>query len=499
MGPDGDVILYDLMAQRVLAGDSQYHTMFDVNFPGIVWLHAVIRSLFGWRSEVLRAVDLAIVAAIVSLLVGWLPRSVSTLGRIGVAAALAALYLSTSEWCHCQRDVWMLLPSLVALRFRCRQTERLGGPQPTTRVFARAVAEGAVWAVAVWIKPYVVVPAFVAWLVSVRQAVRVIGCGRRLAADLAGLLIGGLTVGGLGVAWLAASGAWPSFVEVMFVWNREYFAFNTGGDVWWYGPLGLIIRFFPWMLVHFAAVPLALRTLFFGRPGTPVGVKLRAGFYLGWLAQSILLQHVFDYVHVPALLLAVTLLAAEAAARWNGLGGRLIVFLVVLCVVWKGIGLTADRAAAWADCIRSGSTPAVRDRTTLLHRIQWEELHRVSDFLYGQGLHDGELTCFSPTTMSIYNEFGLRPSTRFLFLQQNLLVFISRRDVILTDLANSRQRILVCDLNFPNMQGLRARLDGDDSSPWPLFKDRVLFRAGDYVVFRLSGAEMPEWLALLDP
>ena len=34
---------------------------------------------------------------------------------VWVAALLFAFYLSTSEFCHAQRDVWMLLPALAAL------------------------------------------------------------------------------------------------------------------------------------------------------------------------------------------------------------------------------------------------------------------------------------------------------------------------------------------------------------------------------------------------
>jgi hypothetical protein len=78
----------------------------ETNFPGIVWAHMAIRSLFGWRPEVLRGADLAIVVSSVWLLTRWLPRSGPSWGRVATATALFAFYLSTNEWCHCQRDVW---------------------------------------------------------------------------------------------------------------------------------------------------------------------------------------------------------------------------------------------------------------------------------------------------------------------------------------------------------------------------------------------------------
>src|SRR5215213_3440466 len=63
LGLDCDILMYDLCARRVLAGDVHYRDLLENNFPGIVWLHMAVRSLFGWRSEALRAVDFTIVAA----------------------------------------------------------------------------------------------------------------------------------------------------------------------------------------------------------------------------------------------------------------------------------------------------------------------------------------------------------------------------------------------------------------------------------------------------
>src|SRR5262245_1639229 len=128
MGLDSDILMYDLCARRVLAGDVHYRDLLETNFPGIVWAHMVVRTLFGWRPEVLRAADLAIVLTSVWLLTRWLPKPAPAWGRPATAFALLAFYLSTSEWCHVQRDVWMMLPALVALGLRSRQMERLTGP-----------------------------------------------------------------------------------------------------------------------------------------------------------------------------------------------------------------------------------------------------------------------------------------------------------------------------------------------------------------------------------
>ena len=319
---------------------------------------------------------------------------------------LLAFYLTTSEWCHCQRDIWMLLPCLVALQIRRRQAERLAVPEvPTGRLLLWAFAEGLAWGAAVWLKPFVVVPGLACWLISA-AATRP---RRRLLGDLAGLMGGGLVAGGAGIAWLATTGAWPKFVEVMFVWNGEYFAYDTTGGAWWSGPAGLVARFFPWVLLHILAVPVATAAIWPWRRNRPPVPPLLAAFYLAWLLQAVVLQHVFDYVHVPPILLAATVLAAYGLDPCNR-GGRLVLVLLVACAAWTGPELVARGGAAWGQCVAEGSKAAVRDRVRRLDRIDWTDLGRVEDFLRGRDVRDGELTCFSMSTISLYGDMDLKPS-----------------------------------------------------------------------------------------
>jgi hypothetical protein len=418
-------------------------------------------------------------------------------GRVGVAAALLAFYFSTNEWCHCQRDVWMLPACLVALGLRNRQTDRLVRANPPARLVGWAVLEGAVWAAAVWIKPWVVVPGFVTWVISARHATAAPGAGRRLAADVVGLLTGGLAVGGLGVAWLVATGAWNPFLDVMFGWNREYFGSNMFGEA----SKGQVVlswfsRFFPWCLVHFAAVPFAVKTLFDRRRAGPAPA-LRAGFYLAWLMQSLLLQHWFDYVHVPGVFLGLTLLAAEVPPRRNTLGGWLIVAFLVLCAGWRSGRLTVERAEIWSECVSGGATPDMKFRTAKLHWFPWPDTARAAEFLRGLDVRDGEVNCFNDSTISLYTDLDIRPPTRFLLPEIHLGIFRNRRDVLLTSFAQSRQRYLVCTVIPGRNPHLYAALSGND--PLPGLKDRVVFRSGAIVVFRLDGAEVAPWLDLLLP
>src|SRR5205807_1925556 len=83
--------------------------------------------------------------------------------------------------------------------------------------FEFAFIEGFVWGLAVWIKPHVLVPAIVIWLVSLAFRPR-----RTILPDFLGTMCGGVLAGGLGLVWLVQSGAWPYFLEIFTQWNPEY-------------------------------------------------------------------------------------------------------------------------------------------------------------------------------------------------------------------------------------------------------------------------------------
>src|SRR5262249_4896569 len=158
------------------------------------------------------------------LLTRWLSfLGVSRLVQIWAAAILIFFYFSTPESCHCQRDVWMLLPSLGALTLRRRQTEDLIEPKlPTSRIVRRPLLEGLYWVAAIWIKPFVVVIALGCWVTSAFLVGRAATHrGKRLTPDAAALLCGGLLGGSLGVAWMLQSGAWGPFWHILHDWNAE--------------------------------------------------------------------------------------------------------------------------------------------------------------------------------------------------------------------------------------------------------------------------------------
>ncbi len=526
MPPWPDVTLYDIAARNILQGGVHYRDVFDTNLPGIVWAMAAVRATCGWSYEALRAWDLAIVAGSAAVLAAWVRRA----GGPGYAAAwfvagVALFYPFTSEFNHCQRDVWMLLPAVAAGWLRRRQ------------VITRAAVEGALWGLAVWLKPHVVVPAAVVWLVSAVLLARS-GGARAVAADLLGLLAGGLLVGGAGVLWLVGSGTWPYFWDVFTNWNPEYVAQTRAElpDRW----LRTFTYFPPWSLLHVAAVPAALLGLWEARRPGPPAVPVRAllgALYLGWLAQALFLQKGFDYVHVPETILAMAVLAGF---RW-AVG---FPFLVWFACTGLALNLVGDRPAAaevvrafnhrcpaadlekhpladpailelWPRCWREGSSPPLRDRLGQYVDVhccaRWEELTRVAQFLrtVDPPLGDGELTCWHDSPHPLYLMLGLKPSTRYMHFG-TVLTLKRHAGQIRDEVAASRQRYVVSDLRrmtyrtadayAPGAGGRADRLPGwfprsqRGVFPW---NQPIVFRAGRYVVHRVENpvgaVDIPPW------
>jgi hypothetical protein len=476
-----DVTLYDLAARNLLQGGVPYRDVFDTNPPGMVWLHAGVRSLFGWRSEAIRLVDLAVVATIAGLLARCLRRD----GAAGAPVlwtvlALAGFYLGTSEGSHCQRDVWMLLPALLAAELRLRRWERAG-----RAAFLPAAAEGLLWGAACWIKPFVLVPACACWLALLpRRGPQPARVGTALLG-----LAAGLTVAlAAGLAWMAQAGALPSFLEVVTDWLPEYARRPRGWAARVAFPLGL---FRPWGLLHLPAVPLALTLL--ATPREPSSHRrVLAGLYLGWLLQAAFLQKDHEYVLVPTILLGIPLLAGELARAGKGLVSRVALAGVTVVVAASHPLVRAETPHLWARCWQEGSTAELRDdlrRTGDPLTTDWVDLERVAAFLRAQGLADGQLTCYHDFTHPLLLELRLRPSTPFLHFNILLSAFPRHHDVIRRRLETSGQVFVVSDVQSvgitrADIERNRVSLPPEWSSVYP-WSEPVVFRSGRYLVHRV--------------
>lgn len=561
MPPWNDVTLHDMVARTILRGGVPYRDVFDTNLPGIDWSMAAVRYLFGWSYEVLRAVDLVVIGAVVAVLCGWVRRCGGTGYAVAWFVAAAALfYPFLSEFNHVQRDPWMLLPAVVAARLRLKRVGRAGTPHALVRA---AVFEGFVWGLAVWVKPHVVIPAIAVWAVSAvllaRREPR-----KRIVADLAGLLLGGLLAGVPGVVWLVSTGAWPYFLDIFLNWNPDYLSeagsvserFNT-----------VFNCFRPWSLLQFAALPLAVLALWEVRvwsrrageparvPGTGwfyqpaanerevAGRALLAACYLAWLAQVVLVQKAFDYVHVPLMFLGMAVVAGQ---RWCFGFAYLLWFIAVGALVnVADVSPTLRRAVEtidpeesplrpyvklekhpladwavvrlWPRCWTEGGSPELRDQLgqyTGVHcGTKWQELEAVAAYLRGVDppLGPGELNCWHDGTHPLYLMLDLEPATRYMHYGTAFGIK-SKRGAIAGEVAASRQRYVVSDL-------LRTKWDrhaaydplswraGDPLPVWLPANERerfpwnqpVVFRSGRYLVHKIDPTKplgvvrVPDW------
>lgn len=497
-----DTVLYDLESRMLREGAMLYRDVLEPNLPGVVWVHVGVRRLLGESSAALRAFDLGVLAVIIMCAAG-LFRAAHRRSSAAAWFALAAtgFYLSMSEWCHTQRDTWMLAPALLALWMRCRHIQRRAASDHENSdgrgLILGTFAEGLMWGAAVWIKPHVVVPALGAWIVGCLF----IRSWRGILSDAAALLAGGLLAGALGIGWLLHSGSWSFFWETLREWNPRYV--QVGRENWTSSRfLAMTFRMWPWIALHLPAVPVAIwtcgRALWGSRDGIRPAQAMLAALYLGWLAQSLLVQHLFDYVHVPAILLAILFLMLYVTGGPRvQTGWRIGCALFALLAVTASPVFHSERLGVWKQCVTGPVTPRLQDRLAYFQNPQRADLERVAEYLRRQDASGHDVCCYSSDLIGLYSELDLDPPTRFVYLQELLIYFPDRREEMLQALCESGHRFVVTDLVGCGMTCEQAEQVGPTGPlgpppgypavsgvyPWSC---PVVYRSGTYLVHRVE-------------
>jgi hypothetical protein len=504
-----DATHYDVCARNLLEGGVHYRDTLDPNFPGVVWIHVAVRQVLGWSSEALRAFDLAIFSGIVCLV--WrllIVAAAAPVVRAWAAVALYGFYFSLPETCHCQRDVWMLFFAMLALQLRQR-TLTGSVPHILRLQLLRSIAEGLLWGAAIWIKPFVFVPAICCWLggrlATTRRTTLHGSVDTRFQTawflDLIGLLAGGLAAGAAGLIWLWASGSWPWFLEVMLEWNGEYidnrnFLLNrTLNWLFW------TLHFAPWSLVNLLAIPIALRMVLPLRLRQPSAQEipgvLVASLYLGWMLQANFLQVQHDYVQASTILPGLAVLFMRAASWQVSPFRRMLLLAVLVLLVVQHPLAKREPISCWARCWQQGSTPEMRDQLAQVRGAggaAWQDLKKVEGFLRQQSVQDGELTCWDDSSAPLFISLNIKPSNRFIHNHVWTMFYPSRRSAMLEELAASPQKFVVNDLRLGGFtqQQMDAMAAGELDSLTPLlpkqterrfpWSEPIIYRAGPYVV-----------------
>ncbi|MBL8814715.1 MAG: glycosyltransferase family 39 protein [Planctomyces sp.] len=471
-----DTALYDLQARTVLDGGVLYRDAVEPNFPGVVWLHLALRSLLGWSSEAIRIVDLLFVGCACILLVRSTNPSNNRASVLGLLA-MAAFYLSRNEWCHCQRDSWMLLPIAGALLLRSRSLQVVPQQQAPHAVLRRlmAIGEGILWGVAFWIKPHVAlsVIAVAAW--SIWITAHKVQQIRRELFVLAGVILCAIP----GIVWLVQTNAWSSFVEMQSDWNPEYLKAGAERRSW-AKVFQLVQRFHPWYLIHVLSVPLAIRDLMvrdFRTQNSRVPIPhpgLLAVTYLSWFAQASLLQHAMDYIQVPPVLLGIAFLSArnwqsDPIPRLVSVGCFLAIALLA------SPQLRPERVQLWAQCFRDGSSTELRSRLSHGRQPSWNDLENVVSFLRDKDVEQGEFTSWNVHSIHAYTSLNLRPSTRYPCASILTELFPSHREEIRDTVASCGHKFVLTNADERPMSTTLTMSEAE--FPWNL---PVIYESGPF-------------------
>ncbi len=513
-----DTVLYDLQARCLLNGGVLYRDILEPNLPGIVWVHAVVRSWIGWTSTALLAFDLIVVLAIGCLLAKLTRIRVrhSTQSRIAAPLTLFGIllfYLGTSEWCHCQRDTWMLLPCLIALLIRIKVMHELPmitdrTPRFTVQQFAWGIFEGVFWAGAFWLKPFIAVPAVIVLLVSVRYSTNFRCWGQHTLS----VILGGLLTGSLGVVWMVRTGCWPHFLDQLTHWNGDYF--QAGRTRWTLDRyVAHAMRFQPWIWLHVVAMGISLRGLLFNRSrssGTrddepSLVSSLLSGLYLGWILQAFFLQQLFDYIHVPGILLAWTICVRRAgvslASADNAAAVKKLVipaFAAFLCLALvTSPMLRWNRQRLWWQCVQAclglPLSPETKDQMAQIPFPRWAELQPMIEHIRNAGIVDTQLIAYNGNLIHLYPELGFQPATRFVYLDVSARCFPGHHADMIAAVKQSAAQYVVSDLREDGWEGnlsedilLPASLSESSLKQCFPYDQTPVFRSGGYVLFRID-------------
>ena len=468
-----DTSLFDVQALTAMKGGVLYRDVLEPNLPGIVWVHIALRSVIGWSSEAIRMADLLIFGLTIFLLSRLLKecrcggQQIHTTGFIAVCTLF---YLTRNEWCHCQRDLWMLLPTSCALWLRCHRT------QADWKFPGAAIVEGAFWGIAFWIKPHVAIPVIAILLVDCRQH----ASWKLAAKDVLLVVAGGIAAAIPGIVWLIVTGAWSHFWEMMLEWNPEYLA--TGRTRRSVARISMMLeRFYPWWILHLAAVPLACIVVYrASRPRDEFqqgdrGRVIIAVAYVAWLCQTFLLQHAMDYIHVPEILLAIFVISAHPWQLDLGIRRMAVGFVLGLALI-VAPQFSGGRTSVWNRCFSEGSTPEVRSVLAQGNYPGWIHLDKVREFLAGKDVEDGDVACLNVHSIHLHQELKVLPATRYWSISHPLTMYPTRYDHIMTAVEESDQKYVVVEDNETNHEGQIL----PQSFPFDL---PVVFESGSYKVY----------------
>lgn len=498
-----DAQMYDLQVRLLNQGGVLYRDILEPNLPGVVWIQAIVRGVAGWSSEALRAFDLLMLAGSCWLIHRWFRAQGFEADQCYLLIfGILGFYLSQSEWCHCQRDNWLLLPVFGALTIRRMSMRQLANASRAHRtLFLLALAEGLVWGMAIWLKPHVLIPAACVWMVGV-LCVRP---GKAMFIDVLGLLIGGLLAGAAGILWMIQHECWFPFWETVRNWNPRYFA--AGREQFTFPRfVGMVWRLSPWIFLHIPAALIAVRSIVLAvrskdNDRRSQNQALLSACYLGWTLQAFFLQHLFDYIHTAPIVLAMLVVSSAIQRRLTQNWVRAVVIGFAGLAVIASPLFRSERISLWGTCLTESSNARLRDELKLLENPHWKDLDSIATYLTEQNPGPKDVCCFNSDLVSLYNRMDLMPPTRIVYVQEILVYFPDRRETILNELQAAPHRFVVTDIISAQLTSeqterllspsYQAALKKPATKPRPYpWGYPIVFRSGNYLVHEVRSGDL---------
>ncbi|QDT33557.1 hypothetical protein [Thalassoglobus polymorphus] len=533
-----DAVLYDLEARWMKAGVLPYRDIVEANFPGVLVIHSLTRSSLGESNEALRIVDLTIVCTMLLLLLACVVKGTGSYRFGGWSAVFGLLfYLSLSEWCHCQRDIWLLLPAVGGCLLRILQVQRQA-TATSAKIFVHSLIEGCVWGLGIWLKPHLLIVCVVVWVMSIFM----IQGWKRKAIDGSGLLAGGVIMGAIGLWSLMRLGALEAFLVSLREWNPGYLeARSQNWTLARYKVMNIILA--PWTLLHLVAIPLSslsvsrylleqfalplareerislVKMLFATRQNLQTNSKdalqpaarndqafvraLLSAVYLFWLLQAHFLQHLFDYVHIPAILLSIGVLGVHAG-QYRLLRTPAILLPLILLGLWRSPFTDANQMRLWEPATQGDLTPAETESLARLPNPKWEDLAEIESFLRDQNVHERDVLMFNSDLVTLYWNLNLTSPTPYVYLFELQNYFPERKELIDAAMINGPQKFVITDLVSCGMPSRSAEEIGPEGPlapppgytranlkayPW---SEPVVFRSGRYLVHKVRTEPVSE-------
>jgi len=233
-------------------------------------------------------------------------------------------------------------------------------------------------------------------------------------------------------------------------------------------------------------------------------MALLAAAFVGWMVQAFAFQHLFDYIHAPAVMLAFLLLAVCTVLQFASRERRerqwsvAWVAFAMLALCWSPL-VQPSRLQLWTNCVWGPVTPAVRDRLSHFRNPNRQDLARVTEFLRRQDVSGKDVCFYNSDFVGMYRQMGLTPPTRYTYFYELIRYLPSHHDDLLHGLMETPHRFVVTDVVTTGIKAERVDHLGPngplkDANAQPRHWSRgypwscpAVFRAGTYLVHRVDG------------